>query len=108
MKKRNKKDFINSFLKEAEKIDVCNYYKYIADDLKDLFLNEEDKLRGEFKRAKNWQLFIFEMEESLGSFIYGQEIIGYKNARDFLDKFDPSFRIGLEEAEAEDRPLSAL
>jgi len=48
------------------------------------------------------------MEEALGSFIYEQEIIGYKNALDFLDKFDPSFRIGLEEAETENRPLSAL
>jgi len=51
---------------------------------------------------------VFEIEEAINEFIYEQEVIGYKNACDFLAEFDPSFRVSLEEAEAEDRPLSAL
>jgi len=103
-----RKEFVDSFLKESAKLDICNSYKYIVDDLKDLLLNEEDELRSKFRNAKSWDIFIFEVEESLGSFIYGQEIIGYKNAIDFLAEFDPSFRVGLEEAENEDWTFSAL
>ena len=108
MTKRNRKEFITSFLNEVAKLDICNYYKYIVDDLKDLLLNEENELGSEFKNAKNWEHFIWNVEESLGSFIYEQEIIGYKNAHDFLVEFDPSLKIGLEEAENEDWTLSAL
>ena len=108
MTKRSRKEFVDSFLKEVTKLDICNYYKYLVDDLKDLLLNEEDELRSKFRNTKSWDIFIFEVEESLGSFIYGQEIIGYKNAIDFLSKFDPSFRVGLEEAENEDWTFSAL
>ena len=107
MKKRNRKDFIISFLKEIEKLDICNSYKYLADDLKDLLLNKGE-LRSNLRNARNWEHFIFEMEEALNSFIYEQEIIGYKVAIDFLAKFDPSFRISLEEAENEDWTFSAL
>ena len=106
MTEKEKVKFVASFLKEVASLDICNYYGY-ADEIRDLFF-EGDKLRVELKNAKSWQLFIFEMEEALGSFIYEQEIIGYKVACNFLSKFDPSFRISLEEAEAEDRPLSAL
>jgi len=108
MTKRNRKEFITSFLKEVEKLDVCNSYRYLVDDLKDLLLNEENELGSNLKNAKNWQAFIQEVEECAREFIYSQEIIGYKNAYDFLVEFDPSFKIGLEEAENEDRPLSAL
>jgi len=108
MKKRNRKDFIISFLKEVEKLDICNSYKYLADDLKDLFLNNKEELRSNLKNARNWEHFIFEIEESLNSFIYEQEIISYKVACDFLAKFDPSFRVGFKEAENEDWTFSAL
>ena len=107
MTKRNKKNFIASFIKEAEKLNICNYYKYLINDLGDLFF-EGDKLRVELKNTKSWNIFIFKMEEALGSFIYSQEIIGYKNALNFLDEFDPSFRVSLEEAENEDWTFSAL
>ena len=105
---KNRKDFIASFIKEAEKLNICNSYKYLVNDLRDLFFDENDSLKSEFKKSRNWENFIRKMEEALGSFIYNQEIIGHKNALDFLDKFDPTLRISLEEAEAEDRPLSAL
>ena len=108
MKKRNRKHFINSLIREAEKLNICNYYKYLVDDLKDLFLNEEDKLRSKFRKAKSWANFTREVEECAREFIYSQEIIGYKNALDFLAKFDPSFRVGLEEAKNEDWTFSAL
>ena len=108
MKKRNRKQFVKDFLNKATKLDICNYYKYLVDDLKDLFLNNDDKLRDNFKRAKNWEHFIREIEECAREFIYSQEIIGYKNAYDFMVEFDPSLKIGLEETENEDRPLSAL
>jgi len=108
MKKRNRKEFITSFLNEVAKLDICNYYKYLINDLRDLFFDENDSLKSEFKKSRNWSTFIREVEESLGSFIYEQEIIGYKNAYDFMVEFDPSLKIGLEEAENEDRPLSAL
>ena len=105
---KNRKDFIASFIKEAEKLNICNSYKYLVNDLRDLFFDENDSLKSEFKKSRNWSTFIREVEESLGSFIYEQEIIGYKNAYDFMVEFDPSLKIGLEEAENEDRPLSAL
>ena len=108
MTKRNKKNFIASFIKEAEKLNICNSYKYLVNDLRDLFFDENDSLKSEFKKSRNWSAFMWEVEEWIREFIYNQEIIGYKVACDFLFKFDPSFRISLEEAEAEDRPLSAL
>ena len=108
MKKRNRKQFVKDFLNKATKLDICNYYKYLVDDLKDLLLNEEDKLRGNLKNKKNWANFTREVEEWVREFIDSQEIIGYKNAIDFLAEFDPSFRVGLEEAENEDWTFSAL
>jgi len=108
MTSKEKVKFITSFLKEVEKLDVCNSYRYLVDDLKDLLLNEENELGSNLKNAKNWANFIWNVEESLGSFIYEQEIIGYKDAHDFLVEFDPSLKIGLEEAENEDWTLSAL
>jgi len=107
MKKRNRKQFVKDLLNKVTKLDICNYYKYLADDLKDVFF-KEDKLKDNLRKAKNWANFTREVEEWVREFIYEQEIIGHKNALDFLDKFDPSFRVGFKEAEAEDRPLSAL
>ena len=103
-----RKQFVDSFLKESAKLDICNSYKYLIDDLRSLFLDNDNKLRDNFKRAKSWSAFIREVEEWVREFIYSQEIIGYKNAIDFLFKFDPSFRVGLEEAENEDWTFSAL
>ena len=108
MKKRNRKQFVKDFLNKATKLDICNYYKYLVDDLKDLLLNEENELGSNLKNAKNWQAFIQEVEECAREFIYSQEIIGYKNAYDFLVEFDPSLKIGLEEAKNEDWTFSAL
>jgi len=63
MKKRNRKQFVKDFLNKATKLDICNYYKYLVDDLKDLLLNEEDKLRSKFRKAKSWASFTREVEE---------------------------------------------
>jgi len=73
-----------------------------------VLLDEENEPRSELKNTKSWDIFIWKIEEWVREFIYNQEIIGHKNALDFLDKFDPSFRISLEEAENEDWTFSAL
>ena len=106
MKRQNRQKFITAFLKEAASLDICNYYGY-ADEIRDLFF-ENWELTKKYKNAKSWQLFVFEIEETINAFIYEQEVIGYKNACDFLAEFDPSFRVGLEEAKNEDWTFSAL
>ena len=93
MTSKEKRNFITSFLKEVEKLDIMRKYPDLLDWLENILINPKNwNLRAALEQAAD---FFDEMESIISSFISEEEIIYFEKAIQVLADLDSSLEYSL-------------
>ena len=97
MKSKEKRNFVASFLKEAENLDICRKYPDLKDGLDNVLINPKNgDLWIAIQQAGD---FFEEVKNTISSFINEEEVVYFEKAIQVLADLDSSLKNSLNIAE---------
>ena len=97
MTSKTKREFVASFIKEAENLDIMKRYPYLLDWLRDSLINPKNgNLWIAIQQSED---FFEEIENTISSFINEEEVIYCNKAMEYLRDYDTCLDYALEEAQ---------